>query len=259
MKIKSIGIIFLFALGLSACQTSPQPYDLYLLIGQSNMAGRGAVEAVDKTAHPRVFMLNKDEQWVPATEPLHFDKPKRIGTGPGLAFGKAMAGYDESAKIGLIPSAVGGSVIASWQPGGYHKQTDVYPYDDAVSRARAAQEVGRLKAILWHQGEYDSKVENVPLYKEALKQLAANLRAALGGQDIPFIVGGLGDFLVAKRPASKDINAILQDAPNFIANSGFASAQGLGDKGDKLHFSSRSYRILGERYAQTLQDMTPSR
>ena len=45
-----------------------------MLIGQSNMAGRGAVEAQDKKPHPRVLMLNKAGDWVPAVYPLHFDK-----------------------------------------------------------------------------------------------------------------------------------------------------------------------------------------
>ena len=33
-------------------------FHLYLLIGQSNMAGRGEVESQDKQIHPRVFALD---------------------------------------------------------------------------------------------------------------------------------------------------------------------------------------------------------
>ena len=52
-------------------------------------------------------MLNRDNQWVPATEPMHFDKPAVVGVGPGLAFGKEIAGQDPNALTGLIPTAVG--------------------------------------------------------------------------------------------------------------------------------------------------------
>ena len=46
---------------------------LYLLIGQSNMAGRGVVDAESKEVNPRILMLDSLGQWVPATDPMHFD------------------------------------------------------------------------------------------------------------------------------------------------------------------------------------------
>ncbi|MDA1230820.1 MAG: hypothetical protein O2856_08600 [Planctomycetota bacterium] len=42
---------------------SPDKFHLFLLIGQSNMAGRGVVEDADKVVNPRVLMLNKKGQW----------------------------------------------------------------------------------------------------------------------------------------------------------------------------------------------------
>ena len=75
-------LIFPFALlfaNFASAQDAKLPpkekFHLILLVCQSNMAGRGTVEAQDKTPHPRVFMLNKAEAWVPAIDPLHFDKP----------------------------------------------------------------------------------------------------------------------------------------------------------------------------------------
>ncbi|MCX6264816.1 MAG: hypothetical protein NTZ47_09775 [Bacteroidetes bacterium] len=38
---------------------------IFLLAGQSNMAGRGKPEAVDSTAVPNIFMLNSALQWIP--------------------------------------------------------------------------------------------------------------------------------------------------------------------------------------------------
>lgn len=34
-------------------------FHLFLLVGQSNMAGRGVIDVQDKTLNPRVLMLNK--------------------------------------------------------------------------------------------------------------------------------------------------------------------------------------------------------
>ncbi len=103
---------------------------LYLLIGQSNMAGRGKVSPMDKMPHPRVFTLNKKDMWVPATDPIHFDK-SIAGVGPGLTFGKTLAEADPSVTIGLIPCAAGGYPISVWQKSGYWPATKTKPYEEA--------------------------------------------------------------------------------------------------------------------------------
>lgn len=77
--------ILLLAGRLSA---APDPkFHVYVLAGQSNMAGRGKPDSESTNAHPRVKVLTKDRRWFPATDPLHFDK-SIAGVGPGLAFGR---------------------------------------------------------------------------------------------------------------------------------------------------------------------------
>jgi hypothetical protein len=234
---------------------SPAKFHLYVLAGQSNMASRGAVETVDKTPHPRVWMLNKANQWVPATEPMHFDKPEVVGVGPGLAFGKQMAALDSTVFIGLIPTAVGGSAIDSWTPGGFHDQTKNYPYDEAIKRVQLAQKNGTLRGILWHQGESDSKPEGVATYQQKLTQLIARFRQAFSSPTVPVVVGTLGDFYVAKNPAGAQINAILRDLPKDESRVACAEATGLTDKGDQTHFDAPSARELGRRYAEAMKSV----
>ena len=133
-----------------------EKFHLFLLVGQSNMAGRGKVAEGDRKPHPRVLMLSREKKWVPAVDPMHFDKPRMVGVGLGRTFGIAVAEGDPGIHVGLIPCAVGGSPIRSWEPGGYHGQTKSHPWDDSLARARAALRDGTLKGILWHQGESDS-------------------------------------------------------------------------------------------------------
>ena len=102
-------------------------FHLFLLVGQSNMAGRGKVEQQDREPHPRILMLNKERTWVPAVDPLHFDKPNIVGVGLGRTFALDYADQHPEATIGLIPCAVGGSPISAWEPGGYHEQTKTHP------------------------------------------------------------------------------------------------------------------------------------
>src|SRR5260370_9485413 len=95
-----------------------QPHDIFLLIGQSNMAGRGVVEEQDRQPIPRVFMLNKAMEWGPAMDPVHFDKPDIAGVGLPRSFGNLLAPADPNASIGLVPAAFGGTSLEEWKAGG---------------------------------------------------------------------------------------------------------------------------------------------
>jgi len=245
----------LFALFSSGCSNPTshrQTFHLYILAGQSNMAGRGKVETQDTQPHPRVFALNQDGQWQPATEPLHFDKPNIAGVGPGLAFGKAMAEYKKKVRIGLIPCAAGGSPIASWTEGGYHSQTKSHPYDDALERARIATQSGVIKGIIWHQGESDGKPELTEVYQAKLEELIANFRRELGDDDLPFVVGTLSDFYIARNPNAKTINEIFERLPLTVKNTACVETSGLTPKSDLTHFNAESARELGKRYAESM-------
>lgn len=224
---------------------------LFLLAGQSNMSGRGAIDVSAARIHPRIFMLDKVGQWVPARDPLHFDKPEMVGVGPGLTFARIVAESDPDSVIGLVPSAVGGSAIAQWRAGVFDPATKTHPFDDAVTRARLARSGGgRFEAVLWHQGESDTNQAAAPRYSEELARLATELREAIGAPEAMFLVGGLGDFLANRSPAAKQVQSALRAAPSHIENAGFVPADGLIDKGDHVHFDSASARLLGCRYAR---------
>src|SRR5690606_19644879 len=135
-------------------------FHLYLLIGQSNMAGRGTLDTAGQEIQENILMLDRHNTWVPAKDPLHFDK-KAAGTGPGLAFAKVMIAQRNGIKIGLIPCAVGGTSIGKWQPGAYDEKTNTHPYDDMMKRLQAALRHGVLKGILWHQGEGNSSAQSI--------------------------------------------------------------------------------------------------
>ena len=227
-------------------------FHIYLLAGQSNMAGRGKIEQQDTTAHPNVYVLNKNNQWQLAIDPLHFDKPKIVGVGPGLTFGKIMADYKKGIKIGLVPCAVGGSPIDSWTEGGYHIQTKSYPYDDAVSRTKIAIKDGTIKGILWHQGESDSKPERLRNHPKKLIELINKFRQEFDDSNLPFVLGMLGDFYLIKNKHAREMNNILENIPNKIKNTACVEVSGFTHNGDNTHFGSKSARKLGKRYAEAM-------
>jgi len=220
----------------------PAAREIYLLIGQSNMAGRGVVEESDRQTDPRIWMFAESGEWKPAEEPIRYDKPAHAGVGPGLAFGRAMAKALPAAEIGLVNRAFGGTTVAQWKKGGQL-------YNDAVSAAKAAAGQGTIRGILWHQGESDYRRMVKETYKAAMVELIANLRKDLGVPELPVVLGELGSYLQPTDPSPQVVNDVLHEISKEIPKVGIASSEGLKDKGDKLHFDTASQRIFGQRYA----------
>ena len=247
-KIGLITAILAFSIPNSLfAQTKPnEKFDLYILIGQSNMAGRGPItDDIKNEGNDRVYMFTRDSLWVKAKHPLHFDKPRVAGAGPGLAFGIRMAEADPNVKIGLIPCAVGGTPIEHWVPGAYDEATKTHPYDDAVERIKAAMKYGVVKGIIWHQGESNSSPERSAGYFAKLTTLINRMREVVGNKQLPFIAGELGRY----RPDYANINQQLALLPQKVPFTGLATSEGLTDKGDMTHFNGKSADELGKRFA----------
>jgi hypothetical protein len=243
----------LLSAGMAAPPAQPPAHGskhVFLLVGQSNMAGRGDVTPGDRTPHTRVLMLNPEEVWVPAVDPMHADKPDVVGVGLGRAFGIAVAEAMPGAIIGLVPAAVGGSPIDVWQPGAFYEPTRSHPWDDAIRRARLAMSSGTLSGILWHQGESDATPDLAPAYEAKLHDLIRRFRAELQAPEVPVIVGQLGTFSDRPWDASRArVDQAHRAVADSVAHVAYVSAEGLAHKGDGVHFDADSYRELGRRYA----------
>jgi len=271
-KIKLIlCIIFLFWLQQAFSQISPlvrktvkPPIDkskfyLFLLAGQSNMAGRGKVEPVDTLPNPKVLTLNSSGEWEVAKDPIHFDR-SYAGVGPGLTFGKLMAEADTSTYVGLIPCAVGGSSINSWLPALDTAKTGKN-YKVAISRTITATKSGTLKGIIWHQGETDCTEKGVVNYQKKLIDVVNGLRSDLKNPRLTFIAGELPTFQTQKpdkekklqfNPYVAPINAVLQNLKSILRDFNYVLATNTDHIGDYLHFNAASARLMGERYASLM-------
>ena len=226
---------------------------LFLLLGQSNMAGRGVVEAEDRVPHPRVFALDASGHWVAAVDPIHFDKPGVAGVGPGRTFASRVADAEPDVVIGLIPCAVGGVSLDQWKPGGKL-------YQDAVRRAKLAQADGQIAGILWHQGEADTKPAKVASYADRFDRLIDALRRDLNAPAAPLVVGELGLFDDPTKNAARAAfnTMIARYAADRPALVGLAKSEGLTSIGDNTHFDAKSQRELGRRYAEAFLKLSQS-
>lgn len=238
---------------------APKNMTLFLLAGQSNMAGRAPVPEADLQPLERTYKLNRDGRWVPATSPLHFDRAA-AGMGPANGFAKAYLAAHPDETIGLVPCAVGGSGMATWIDGG--EGMHGCNLRNALGRARIAAANGRFAAILWHQGECDAtradgtREKCVAVYSRRFRDMVARIRDELGEPDLPVIVGEIGRFWSARRKADELINPVLNALPDTVTHCACVSSIDLTPISDGLHFDYPSTDTLGRRYYAAYEILT---
>ena len=217
-----------------------------LIIGQSNMAGRGLyadAEPLDNKGG-RLKVL-RNGRWQNMYRPVNPDRPFS-GTCLVESFASAYADDHEGVEVGVIPCADGGTSLDQWQEGGLL-------FDNAINCARLAMRTSHLVAILWHQGEADCYEPKYKFYLEKVTAIMSALRRELGAENIPLIVGALGDYLVEFPDKNLGrnyvhVNAALLQFADATPCTAFVSAEGLGSNPDHLHFNHAALQEFGLRY-----------
>lgn len=229
-------------------------YDVFLLIGQSNMAGRGKLLEADTLKDIKgVWLLNSEDKPEPARNPLNkYSSIRKSYKMQQMSLGYSFATKVHKAtgrKLLLVHNARGGTKVSWWLPESDY--ADPNYYSEAVRRAKEAMKYGELKAILWHQGCGDSGKNNRPLYMERLAKLTENLRKDLNAPDVPFIAGELAYWRYT------EMNKVIRTISHHIPNSDYVSAEGcdmLKDESDP-HFGREGQLLIGERYADKVLKM----
>ena len=93
-------------------------------------------------------------------------------------------------------------------------------------------------------------------YKSRLTQMFIDLRKDLGMPNLPIVVGQLGEFV--KEANIETVKAAISAMPTALPNVAFADSKDLVDKGDKLHFDTKSQQIFGSRYAAAMLSLKPN-
>ena len=219
----------------------------FLLIGQSNAAGRGFMEEAKPldTLDGRIKVL-RNGRWQTAFRPINFDR-EFSGTCLAESFAVEYALSHEGVDVGIIPCADGGTQLSQWLPG-------EILFDNAVNCAKLAMRTSNIKAILWHQGESDCTNEKIALYKERFTLIMDTLRKELGMPELPIIIGELGEYLKEHekwqniRDNYPRVNEKLHELAESYPNSAIVSGAELPSNPDKLHFSADSLVEFGKRY-----------
>ncbi|KAM4087474.1 hypothetical protein ACJW30_10G180400 [Castanea mollissima] len=245
-------IFFLLLIVTQAWSVRPQQLqqqgkNIFILAGQSNIAGRGGV----CSPNPSILKLSANLTWVLAQEPLHsdIDFNKINGVGPGMAFANYVLGKDPNfGIIGLVPCAIGGTKISQWEKG-------TFLYKQMMKRTQASvQNGGTIQALLWYQGESDTESqEDAKSYKAKLEKFFLDVRDDLQSPMLPIIqvalASGSGPFIEIVREAQMGID---------LMNLRTIDAKGLPLELDNLHLTTAAQVQLGKMFADTFLKFLPS-
>lgn len=226
----------------------------FLMIGQSNMAGRGELKDVEPIENKMCYMLRMG-RWQPMSEPVNPDRDIftiRFHSGISLAasFADEVAKFTKK-EVGLIPCADGGTKISQWQPGGIL-------FDHAVMMTKLAMRTSELGGIIWHQGESDCRDFDKQQYCAHFLNFMTELRKELNAEQLPLIIGEISreisdEWNLGDGP--QKMNQLLHELKNEIPCCEVACVDGLELKEDGLHFNSVACRELGRRYFQKYKEL----
>lgn len=246
-------------------QAFAQEEHIYLLLGQSNMAGDSGHDSQDQVNHPRVQMLGFNNQSGTSFNvwhnfnlaPMHHEG---TGVSPGNTFGRCMADANPNVTIRLVPLAIPGAPIELFQKGVPRPGNFFLPPDNNWSggyawmqnRINAAlnNSNGVIKGILFLQGESNASQSDWP---EKAAGVINDLKSDYNTGNIPVLIGELRSDTFASHNAQQ-----IPEMRNRINNAHIISSAGLTPANDDFHFSRQAYRDYGYRFAYTMKQQVPA-
>jgi hypothetical protein len=224
-------------------------FHIFMLMGQSNMAGVAKREESDKNTDDRIKVLGgcgqPAGQWNVANPPLS-DCPGEKGwnlsdsVDPGIWFAKTIvkklpAGH----TIGLVGTAESGESINTFISGGSHHQMIL----NKIAKAKTAPNA-RFAGVIFHQGESDNGQASWP---DRVVQLYNEVKAAWGvSYDVPFILGEL-----PQGGCCGGHNNLVHQAADKLPQGEWVSQEGTRVL-DQYHFDHASVVLMGQRYGEKM-------
>lgn len=243
-------VFLLLSLFLPLLGCTPQrELPLIVLMGQSNMSGRGT--PVLEWSNPQVQIFGNDYQWHPASNPvdsgagqvdmISFDEDAAHSPAPEFADLCA----ERYEQIGLIPCAKGGSTMSEWVAG--------QPlYETCMQRVGAAG--GRVAAVLFYQGEGDAALalDGTPgRWADLFASMVASLHQRFG--QVPIVFAQIAAFPDenASGYSRADWDYVQQQQEDIELDCVvMITTQDLSF--GYVHFGNAEYDEIGRRFAEAL-------
>ncbi len=247
--------------------------DLWLLGGQSNMAGVGHTtrEDCDFGGDPEVRAFYMTDHWDAANHPLHATgwavdevHTRVIGSGypnyeacigPGLSFArrmKALTGVPQ----GVICCAHSGTSLSQWDPALRHLGGAGSLYGAMLRRFHACG--GRVKGLFWYQGCNDAEEQAHRVFTGKLTALIEACRRDFGTEGsapLPIVQVQIGRVTNRVIPLHEAWWNSIREQQRQVGEKlpAIATLSVLSKElDDAVHLSSAAQRRLGEEAAEAM-------
>ena len=228
------------ALLAAKADAAPKPAHLFILSGQSNMAGM----------NPKVGFEPEAAKLFPDADTAYI----KVAIS-GQPIRHWVAEWNEIAKKhGIDPVA---SRAKDKRQGAFHYQRILDQFAELIKKHPDPASV----TFCWMQGERDAKEKLDAAYYDALRQLVANLRRDLKQPRMSFVIGRLSDFGGADNAPWQ---AVRDAQVKLAADDPLGAWVDCDDPNDKekqgktfndLHYTEEGYELLGRRYVRQARAM----
>jgi len=242
--------------------------EIYILAGQSNMSGRGALVELPAFLNAnRTRIFTNSWRWVTGYEPSddpagQLDQVSRDCAedmaSAAMSFADTMASLRVRSTIGLVPCAKGGSSISQWVKSASRDTL----YGSMISRAKAASFYGEIKGLIWFQGEAEAMGgdRDIAGWSASFLRFAKDVREDLSAPNLKFVVTELGPCPdETKYPLWRDMQSQQRSLDGKLSGAvSCVSAADLNGKlNDAIHLDTPSLVVLGQRYAYAIDNLVP--
>ncbi len=258
--------------------------DLWVLAGQSNMAGSAPIKE-RLTPDPLVNMLGMDGVWGPGIPPTHrlvesdaraikdlllgrggmkseeqiTEAAKQSHNGEYASGGASCDTFfaswlakETSIPQGLIPTAFGGTSLEEWSPDLLSKG-DASLYGNMIrSVVRAG---GHVRGMLWYQGESDACNGDPKIYDtyfDRFKRFVECTRRDSGNPDMIFVTAQLGRTVILPWEIEAHWDGLREQQRRLAAEVPGVHMVPAADLAlsDGIHVGWDGHKILGVRMAR---------
>ena len=248
--------------------------DLWMFMGQSNMAGRGITSARWPEAAPELTpgagweyrAVSAPGRLFPIVEPFGKDENRRGGIDDGtMKTGSLVTSFVNAwyartqVPVLAVSASKGGSCIREWQPDSPYLTDAIKRMHDALDFMHSSGYTVRHRYILWCQGETDGDLgTEESAYRGMFLRMLDTMRAegieklmmiAIGKCNLP----GAENRYDAVNRWQKEIAAEREDV--CLVSTRFEGMREEGLMKDAFHYFQRGYNLCGEDAGKRAADV----